>query len=199
VLSKNDVDLDSPSPRNLFHNDNGGGKNHHNSNAQGKEKNKEHHFITSFGITGLNHLSIAEVFNMQTNNDNDENDDYSDGEDRVPSENAENIEAAPEGKVGDTVLGVSENPPSRPSYSSTNNEEATNKRLSTNSRRSMVDKTTDQIIIDIKTAIVNYHDKKTSSDIEMAIPTHYSPNDSDNNIDSLQLASNGNSIMKTFI
>jgi len=157
MLSENDVDLDSPSPRNLFHNDNGGGKNHHNSNAQGKEKNKEHHFITSFGITGLNHLSIAEVFNMQTNNDSNENDDHSDGEDRVPSENTANTEAALEGKVGDTVLEVSENPPSRPSYSSTNNKETMNKQLLTNSKRSVVDKTTNQITIDIKITMTKKH------------------------------------------
>mmetsp|Transcript_18977 Transcript_18977/g.39807 ORF Transcript_18977/g.39807 Transcript_18977/m.39807 type:complete len:268 (-) Transcript_18977:722-1525(-) len=136
---------------------------------------------------------------MQTNNDNDENDDYSDGEDRVPSENTANTEAALEGKVGDTVLGVSENPPSRPSYSSTNNEEATNKRLSTNSRRSMVDKTTDQIIIDNETAITNYHDDDQSADIEMAIPSYFFSNNDNDNIDSLQLSSNGYSITKTFI
>ncbi len=65
MLSENNIDIDSPPPTNPLHKNNGGGQ----TNARGEEKNEEYHFITSFGITGLNNLLVAEVFNMQTNNE----------------------------------------------------------------------------------------------------------------------------------
>jgi len=194
MLSENYINIGYPLPANPLHNDNGGGQN----NARGDEKKEEYHFITSFGITGLNYLSLAEVFNSQTINDTNDNND-GDDKDSVPSENAANDEAAPEGKVDDTVLEMLGDPPSRASYSSTNNSKTTNKHASTNSEQSMSDKTTDQIIIDNETAITNYHDDDQSADIEMAIPSYFFSNNDNDNIDSLQLSSNGYSITKTFI
>ncbi len=94
---------------------------------------------------------------------------------------------------------MTEDPPSRESYSLMNYNKTTKKNASTDSKRSVLDKTTDQIIIDIKTAIVNCDYDEQSSDIEMAIPTHNSGNDGDDNSDSLQVPYNRNFVMKTFI